>query len=60
MLELVGRHTRGGEQRFRSGARPGIAYGSEGERVNLDTEGGNVLLLEFSSQMALDEGGLLY
>lgn len=33
-------------------------YGSEAERVDLDTEGRNVLLLEFSGQMALDEGCL--
>jgi hypothetical protein len=26
--------------------------------VNLDTKGGHVLLLEFTSQVALDEGGL--
>jgi hypothetical protein len=36
----------------------GATYGAEAERVNLDTEGGHVLLLEFTSQMALDEGGL--
>jgi hypothetical protein len=28
--------------------------------VDLDTEGGHVLLLEFTSQVALDEGGLLH
>lgn len=33
-------------------------YCGEAERVNLDTESGNVLLLELSSQMTLDEGGL--
>jgi hypothetical protein len=33
-------------------------YGGEAERVNLDTKGRNVLLLELSGQMALDEGGL--
>jgi hypothetical protein len=33
-------------------------YGRETERVNLNTEGGDVLLLEFTSQMTLDEGGL--
>lgn len=27
--------------------------------MDLDTEGGDVLLLEFTSKMALDEGGLL-
>lgn len=36
-----------------------IAYGVEVEGVHLDTEGGDVLLLEFTSQVALDEGGLL-
>jgi hypothetical protein len=34
-------------------------YGGEAERVHLDTEGRNVLLLELSGQMALDEGRLL-
>jgi hypothetical protein len=33
-------------------------YCAETKRVNLDTEGSDVLLLEFSGQMALDEGGL--
>lgn len=51
----VSRRTRA---RVRSGARRGIAYGGEGKRVHLDTKGGNVLLLEFTSQVALDEGGL--
>ena len=32
--------------------------GEEAEGVNLDTLGSNVLLLEFTSQMALDEGSL--
>jgi len=32
--------------------------GSEGERVDLNTEGRNVLLLELSSQVTLDESGL--
>jgi hypothetical protein len=41
------------------GFRRGIAYGSEGEGVNFDTESGDVLLLEFTSQVALDESGLL-
>jgi hypothetical protein len=36
----------------------GATYGGEAERVNLDTEGGHVLLLELTSQVALDEGGL--
>jgi hypothetical protein len=35
-----------------------ITYGGEAEGVNLDTEGRNVLLLELSGQMALDEGSL--
>ena len=34
------------------------AYGGEVQRVDLDTESGNVLLLELTSQVALDEGGL--
>ena len=36
----------------------GYAYGGETERVDLDTERGNVLLLELTSQVTLDEGGL--
>jgi hypothetical protein len=36
----------------------GATYGAEAERVDLDTEGGHVLLLELASQVALDEGGL--
>jgi len=34
-------------------------YGGEGKRVDFDTEGCNVLLLELSSQVTLDEGGLV-
>lgn len=34
-------------------------YRSEADRVNLDTKSGYVLLLEFTSKMALDEGSLL-
>lgn len=34
------------------------AYRGEAERVDFDTERGNVLLLELASQMALDEGRL--
>ena len=49
-IELVDRH--------RGGVRRGIAYGSEGERVNFDTESSDVLLLELSSQVALNESGL--
>ena len=33
-------------------------YRAEVERVDLDTEGGDVLLLELASQVTLDEGGL--
>jgi hypothetical protein len=33
-------------------------YGGEAKRVNLDSERRNVLLLELSGQMALDEGSL--
>jgi len=36
----------------------GTEVGVESQWVNLDTEGGNVLLFEFTSQMSLDEGGL--
>jgi hypothetical protein len=36
-----------------------MTYGVEAERVNLDTKGGDVLLLEFTSQVTLDESGLL-
>lgn len=32
--------------------------GREAEGVDLNTKGGHVLLLEFTSQVALDEGGL--
>jgi hypothetical protein len=35
-----------------------MTYGGEAKRVDLDTQGGHVLLLEFTSQVALDEGGL--
>lgn len=35
-----------------------LSYCGETQRVNIDTEGGNVLLLELARQMALDEGGL--
>ena len=35
-----------------------MTYGGEAKRVNLDTQGGHVLLLEFTSQVALDKGGL--
>jgi hypothetical protein len=36
----------------------GGTYGGEAERVHLDAERRNVLLLELSSQMALDKGRL--
>ena len=36
----------------------GPTYRGEAQRVNLDTEGGHVLLLELTSQVALDKGGL--
>jgi hypothetical protein len=56
---LVGCHTAmTGENCWKRGSRRGITYGGEGKRVNLDTEGGDVLLLELTSQVALDEGGL--
>lgn len=34
------------------------AYGGESQRVHLDTESSDILLLELASQVALDEGGL--
>jgi hypothetical protein len=36
-----------------------VTYRCEAERVDLDTESSDVLLLELSRQVALDEGGLL-
>jgi len=36
----------------------GSEVGRELQRVNLDTEGGDVFFLEFTSQMALDKSGL--
>lgn len=36
----------------------GATNGGETERVDLDTKGCHVLLLELASQMTLDEGGL--
>lgn len=36
----------------------GQTYGGEAKRVHLDTQGGHVLLLEFTSQVTLDKGGL--
>jgi hypothetical protein len=45
--------------RLRSGVlRRGMTYGVEKKRVNLNTESGDVLLLEFTSQVTLDECGL--
>lgn len=35
-----------------------MTYGVEVKRVDLDTESGDVLLLEFTSQVTLDESGL--
>jgi hypothetical protein len=35
-----------------------LAYGGEAERVNFHSQSGDVLLLELSSQVTLDEGGL--
>lgn len=35
-----------------------VTHGGEAERVNVDSKSGNVLLLEFASQVALDKGGL--
>jgi hypothetical protein len=35
-----------------------VTYGGEAERVDLDSERRNVLLLKLSGQMALDEGRL--
>lgn len=35
-------------------------HGGEAKGVNLDTEGGHVLLLEFTSQVTLDKGGLYF
>lgn len=32
--------------------------GGEAKRVDFDTEGGHILLLELASQVTLDEGGL--
>lgn len=42
-----------------SAAMSGSAYRSELKRVDFDTERGDVLLLELTSQVTLDEGGLL-
>lgn len=41
--------------RLRSGI---MTYRGETERVDLYTKCGNVFLFEFTSKMALDEGGL--
>ena len=35
-----------------------VTYGGKAKRVDLDTKGGHVLLLEFTGQVTLDEGGL--
>jgi hypothetical protein len=36
-----------------------MTYGVEIKGINLDTESGDVLLLEFTRLVALDEGGLV-
>ena len=46
-----------GRRGSRSGGG-GESYGGETKRVNFDTESGDVLLLELSSQVTLDESGL--
>jgi hypothetical protein len=35
-----------------------VTHGGEAKRVDVDTEGSNVLLFEFTSQVTLDKGGL--
>ena len=35
-----------------------MPYGAEGKRMDLNSEGRDVFLLEFTSKMALDEGSL--
>jgi hypothetical protein len=47
-----------GGARFVRWAEGGYAYGRETKRVDLDTESSDVLLLELTSQVTLDEGGL--
>ena len=37
----------------------GLVYGAKPKRMDFNTQGGNVLLLELSSQMTLDESGLI-
>lgn len=39
-------------------AEEGVTNGGEAERVNFDTEGGHILLLELAGQVTLHEGGL--
>ena len=36
-----------------------VTHGGETQGVDVDTEGGDVLFLEFTSQVTLDKGGLL-
>lgn len=36
----------------------GVAYRAETKRMDFDTKSGHVLLLELTSQVTLDEGGL--
>jgi hypothetical protein len=43
---------------LKAGRSEGGTHGGETEGVNFHTQGGHVLLLEFTSQVALDEGGL--
>ncbi len=45
---------------YRGDRRIGCTYGGESERMDLNTKSGNVLLLELTSQVALDEGSLYY
>ena len=37
-----------------------VTYGREAKRVDFNTKGGHVLLLEFTSQVTLDESGLYH
>jgi len=46
------------ERRMGGGLDRRVTYGSEAKGVNLDTKCGHILLLEFTRQMTLDEGGL--
>jgi hypothetical protein len=46
------------ERRMGGGLDRRVTYGSEAKGVNLNTKCGHILLLEFTGQMTLDEGGL--